>query len=183
MHVFSLFPVVAVGAKICYNSWNEFPGEAIGRSTTSSRGLLMTPPRMPLLIKNTPPIFFPRSQPSAMPFIPGINIPYPIPPHAILNTQSVFSNIPILPTLPLPRPQSLLPQKPLSPLQLTPSPQLLPKLTQPLPLNKPQPPPPIEEPIVEGTNDELQQYSPTQLIEMQERVKQSLQGQGVVSFT
>lgn len=143
----------------------------------------MTPPRMPPLIKTVPPIFFQCPQPSQISFIPGISIPYPIPSHAILQTQSVFSNIPILSNPPLTRSQTLLPRISSSTprQQSLPAPQPLPTPIPTLILNKPHPP--TKETVIKKPDNECDQLEPnpsTHLIKMQERVKVSLQAQGVV---
>ena len=100
-------------------------------------------------------MFFPYPPPRfQIPFIPGINIPYPIPPHAILKSQSVFNKIPILPT--------------------PPQPQQTPPINSMVPL---------KEPAIEYIDDEFgrrPKYSPEQLAMIQERVRASLQDQGVV---
>ncbi len=150
-----MYVTIATGVQADYNSWNESPGEAIGKSVTANLPLLT--PRGPPLIKTAPPLLLtpcPQQQ-LPLPFLPGFALPYPIPPHAILKTQSVFGKIPILPTPPIP------------------------KLCQvPVPM-KDTPPPAI----VEYTEDEFgrrRKYTPEQLLQIQERVKGSLEAQGVV---
>ena len=148
--------ITANSVKACYNSWNEHPEEIIRKNTT--KVLPLSTPRMPPLLKNVPPMLFSYSLSQLpVPFIPGFNIPYPIPPHAILKSRSVFSKVPILPTPPI-------------------TPQMPSRLTPPHPL-------PMKDPIVEYIDDEFgrrRKYSPEQLIKIQERVIGSLQAQGVV---
>lgn len=156
---------IACGVQAYYNSWNEFPAEVVVKN--AAKPPLLLPPVMPPLLKNAPPLFLPPIMPPTPPHMPppppppphmpmshGFSIPFPIPPHAILKRQSVFNKIPILPTPPIP-----------------PVPQL------PLPPKAPTP--------VEFITDEFgkrRKYAPEKLVEIQERVKESLKAQGVVCF-
>lgn len=153
----------ACGVQAYYSLWNEFPAEAVGKNP--AKPLLLSPVMPPPLIKNAPPIMLPPPsilQPSPGPHMPptppqpphGFSIPFPIPPHAILNRQSVFNKIPILPTPPIPP---------------------MPQLPHP-----PQGPPQVE--YINDEFGKRRKYSPEKLVEIQERVKGSLKAQGVVRY-